>query len=38
VRLVRFTDPLLTEGVESLTVEGVPVEVIGVAKSIASEK
>ncbi|GLS35049.1 transcriptional regulator [Mesorhizobium tianshanense] len=35
VRLVRFTDRLLTEGVESHTVEGVPVKVFGVAKTIA---
>jgi predicted transcriptional regulator of viral defense system len=35
VRLVRFTDRLLTEGVEAHTVEGVPVKVFGVAKTIA---
>ncbi|GAB4066904.1 type IV toxin-antitoxin system AbiEi family antitoxin domain-containing protein [Ancylobacter sonchi] len=35
VRLVRFTDRLLTEGVESHTIEGVPVKVFGVAKTIA---
>lgn len=35
VRLVRFTDRLLTEGVESHTVEGVPIKVFGVAKTIA---
>ncbi|WP_365979928.1 type IV toxin-antitoxin system AbiEi family antitoxin domain-containing protein [Mesorhizobium sp.] len=35
VRLVRFTDRLLTEGVEPHTVEGVPVKVFGVAKTIA---
>lgn len=35
VRLVRFTDRLLREGVESHTVEGVPVKVFGVAKTIA---
>ncbi len=35
VRLVRFTARLLTEGVESHTVEGVPVKVFGVAKTIA---
>lgn len=35
VRLVRFTNRLLTEGVESHTVEGVPVKVFGVAKTIA---
>lgn len=35
VRLVRFTDRLLTDGVESHIVEGVPVKVFGVAKTIA---
>lgn len=35
VRLVRFTDRLLTEGVEFHTVEGVPVKVFAVAKTIA---
>lgn len=35
VRLVRFTDRFLTEGVESHTVEGVHVKVFGVAKTIA---
>lgn len=35
VRLVRFTNRLLTEGVESHTVEGVPVKIFGVAKTIA---
>ncbi|MBX5086724.1 transcriptional regulator [Rhizobium lentis] len=35
VRLVRFTDRLLTDGVESHTVEGVPIKVFGVAKTIA---
>jgi len=35
VRLVRFTERLLTEGVESHTVEGVPIKVFGVAKTIA---
>jgi predicted transcriptional regulator of viral defense system len=35
VRLVRFTDRLLTEGVESHTIEGVPIKVFGVAKTIA---
>ena len=35
VRLVRFTDRLLTEGVEFHTIEGVPVKVFGVAKTIA---
>lgn len=35
VRLVRFTDRLLTEGVESHTVEGVSIKVFGIAKTIA---
>lgn len=35
VRLVRFTNRLLTGGVESHTVEGVPVKIFGVAKTIA---
>ncbi|UVK48420.1 type IV toxin-antitoxin system AbiEi family antitoxin domain-containing protein (plasmid) [Mesorhizobium sp. AR07] len=35
VRLVRFTDRLLTEGVETHTVEGVPVKVFSVAKTVA---
>lgn len=35
VRLVRFTDRLLTEGIEFHTIEGVPVKVFGVAKTIA---
>ncbi len=35
VRLVRFTDRLLTEGVEFHTIEGVPVKVFGVAKTVA---
>ena len=35
VRLVRFTDRLLADGVESHTIEGVPVKVFGVAKTIA---
>ncbi len=35
LRLVRFTDRLLTEGVESRNVGGVPVKVFGVAKTIA---
>jgi predicted transcriptional regulator of viral defense system len=34
-RLVRFTDRLLTEGVESHTVECVPIKVFSVAKTIA---
>lgn len=35
IRLVRFTDRLLTEGVETHPVEGVPVKIFGVAKTIA---
>lgn len=35
IRLVRFTDLLLTEGVETHPVEGVTVKVFGVAKTIA---
>ena len=35
IRLVRFTDRLLEEGVETHPVEGVPVKVFGVAKTIA---
>ena len=35
IRLVRFTDRLLTDGVETHPVEGVPVKVFGVAKTIA---
>lgn len=32
---MRFTDHLLTEGVETHIVEGVPVKVFGVAKTIS---
>jgi predicted transcriptional regulator of viral defense system len=35
IRLVRFTDRLLTEGVETHSIEGVPVKVFSVAKTIA---
>lgn len=35
IRLVRFTDRLLMESVETHAVEGVPVKVFGVAKTIA---
>jgi predicted transcriptional regulator of viral defense system len=35
LRVVRFTEALLTEGVEIHIVEGVPVKVFGVAKTIA---
>jgi len=35
IRLVRFTDRLLADGVEFHTVEGVSVKVFGIAKTIA---
>jgi predicted transcriptional regulator of viral defense system len=35
IRLVRFTDRLLAEEVETHTVEGVPVKVFGITKTIA---
>ncbi len=35
IRLVRFTDRLLAEGVEAHLIEGVTVKVFGVAKTIA---
>lgn len=35
IRIVRFTGVLLTEGVETHKIEGVPVKVFGVAKTIA---
>lgn len=35
LRIVRFTDNLLTEDVETISIEGVPVRVFGVAKTIA---
>ncbi|RVO82361.1 type IV toxin-antitoxin system AbiEi family antitoxin domain-containing protein [Sinorhizobium medicae] len=35
IRIVRFTDSLLNDGVEIHVVEGVPVKVFGVAKTIA---
>ncbi|WP_308835664.1 type IV toxin-antitoxin system AbiEi family antitoxin domain-containing protein [Trinickia symbiotica] len=35
LRIVRFTESLLTQGVESHVIEGVPVKVFGVAKTIA---
>ncbi len=35
LRVVRFTDALLAEGVETTSIEGVPVKVFGVAKTIA---
>lgn len=35
LRIVRFTNSLLTAGVETTSIEGVPVKVFGVAKTIA---
>lgn len=35
IRIVRFTQTLLNEGIEIHTVEGVPVKIFGVAKTIA---
>lgn len=35
IRVVRFKDSLLKEGVETHTIEGVPVKVFGVAKTVA---
>jgi len=35
IRIVRFTDALLTEAVEIHIVEGVPVKVFGIAKTVA---
>jgi predicted transcriptional regulator of viral defense system len=35
IRIVRFTESLLTDGVETHTMEGVPVKVFGVVKTIA---
>ncbi len=35
VRIVRFTDRLLNESVETHLVEGVPVKIFGIAKTIA---
>ena len=35
IRIVRFTQTLLSEGVEIHTIEGVPVKIFGVAKTIA---
>jgi predicted transcriptional regulator of viral defense system len=34
-RIVRFTDALLNEAVETHTIEGVPVRIFGVAKTVA---
>ena len=35
IRIVRFTDSLLREGFETHAIEGVPVKVFGVAKTVA---
>jgi predicted transcriptional regulator of viral defense system len=35
LRIVRFTDSLLSEGFETHAIEGVPVKVFGVAKTVA---
>jgi predicted transcriptional regulator of viral defense system len=35
IRIVRFTDALLTEAVEIHIVEGVPVKVFGILKTVA---
>jgi predicted transcriptional regulator of viral defense system len=35
IRALRFADDLLTDGVETHVIEGVPVKVFGVAKSVA---
>jgi predicted transcriptional regulator of viral defense system len=35
VRVLRFADDLLTEGVETHVIEGAPVKVFGVAKTVA---
>ncbi|UWU24238.1 type IV toxin-antitoxin system AbiEi family antitoxin domain-containing protein (plasmid) [Rhizobium sp. CB3060] len=35
IRVARFTENLLNEGIETHTVEGVPVKIFGVAKTIA---
>lgn len=35
IRMVRFAESLLSEGVETHVVEGVPVKVFGVAKTVA---
>lgn len=35
LRIVRFTDSLLSEGFETHVIEGVPVKVYGVAKTVA---
>lgn len=35
IRVIRFTESLLAEGVETYVIEGVPVKVLGVARTIA---
>lgn len=35
IRIVRFTESLLNEGIETHTVKGVPIKVFGVAKTVA---
>jgi predicted transcriptional regulator of viral defense system len=35
IRIVRFTDPLLREGIETHSIEGVSVNIFGVAKTVA---
>ncbi|MDX0524415.1 transcriptional regulator [Sinorhizobium medicae] len=35
IRVVRFTERLLNEGIETHTVEGVPIKIFGVAKTVA---
>ncbi|MQX90487.1 transcriptional regulator [Sinorhizobium meliloti] len=35
IRIVRFTESLLNEGIETHTVEGVPIRIFGVAKTVA---
>ncbi|WP_018876727.1 MULTISPECIES: type IV toxin-antitoxin system AbiEi family antitoxin domain-containing protein [unclassified Thioalkalivibrio] len=35
LRIVRFSDPLLAEGVEEYLIEGVPVRVTGIARTVA---
>ena len=35
IRIVRFTDILLREGIETHAIEGVPVKIFGVSKTVA---
>lgn len=35
LRIVRFSDPLLIEGVEEHTIDGVPVRIAGIARTVA---